>query len=116
MSPSPTKDMSYLKPVNVTLLGKRNLCKCNYAKDLEMRLSLIRVLPESNDRCLSRHLQGEDTQKRRCEDRSRACLLQGEEGEGCQQPPEAWRDRHGMHFPPELPEGTSVANTLILDL
>lgn len=46
------------------LFGKRVFA--DVIKDLEMRLSLIRVFPESNYKCLYRHFRGEDTYRRKC--------------------------------------------------
>ena len=53
-----SKGYVYLEPVNVTFFGKRVFA--DIVKDLEMKFSLIRVVLESNGKCLYSCFRTED--------------------------------------------------------
>lgn len=69
MVPPPPKDMptsQSVEPVNV--IQKKNLCRCNLVKDLEMRAPCItQVGPKPNARCPLRGRRGDGERWRWCE-------------------------------------------------
>ena len=95
----PPKDRSRSLPagrVSVTLFGKEGLYRCNYIKDLEMRLPWIIQWPETQWQMSLWEAHRREAQRRRsCEGRSKTRVTDGATSQG---PPGArsWKKRGGF--------------------